>query len=181
MVQPPNAQLLAVLENAIEFGKSIEKLTFRDDELGAQGMRAVMDMLAGYSKLKNLCLWRCRLGNAGVAAICDYLRGSTDKWSKMSPLRLLEITCDYDPPLLEPFPPPPSTSAVEGAELQTAPIAPNAKPKEAWSAASQEKKVTIATPPPVDMGYDSPGAEQKNIKIDLDSESHIPSPFPLPF
>ena len=57
-----------------------------------------------YKLCENLAFWHCNVGITGVAALCDLLRSSAAQWSRGSKIRLLEITSDYDPPLLEPYP-----------------------------------------------------------------------------
>jgi hypothetical protein len=57
-----------------------------------------------YSLCQNLGFFHCNVGEAGVEALCDLFRSSAGSWSKASKIRLLEITGDFDVPLLEPYP-----------------------------------------------------------------------------
>eukprot|EP00899_Mesostigma_viride_P008472 jgi/Mesvir1/17626/Mv08851-RA.1 len=90
----PYEPLLQLIENSIEGFKLVEKVVVRDELMGPEGVRAIVDALAGYPYCRNLCFWRCAIGDEGVAAICDLLSAGAEKWSIGTKLKLLEITND---------------------------------------------------------------------------------------
>ena len=45
-------------------------------DIGAQFAEVMCDMLAGYSKVKNLCFWGAAIGDGGLLALADLLQAS---------------------------------------------------------------------------------------------------------
>jgi hypothetical protein len=45
-------------------------------EIGPQFAEVMFDMMAGYSKVKNLCFWGAAIGDGGLLALSDLLQAS---------------------------------------------------------------------------------------------------------
>lgn len=87
----------AALEEKLETGKAFDKVTFQGPEITSANLSAVLDAMAGYPSVKNLCCWNCNIGDQGLLAVSQLLQSSGDKTWRGSKLRLLEITNDGDP------------------------------------------------------------------------------------
>mmetsp|Transcript_20845 Transcript_20845/g.66020 ORF Transcript_20845/g.66020 Transcript_20845/m.66020 type:complete len:323 (-) Transcript_20845:9-977(-) len=94
--------LKAAIDKGVDTMKPMEKVVVQDDTIGPMGVKCILDMLAGYAGVRNVCFWRSRIGDEGLGYVCDILRASatSDKWSLASKVRLLEVTnddCDGTP------------------------------------------------------------------------------------
>ncbi|MEW5298518.1 MAG: hypothetical protein WDW36_001632 [Sanguina aurantia] len=78
------------LELKLQDGTAVDK----GPEVSGAALRAVLDCLAGYPGVKNLCCWGCCLGDEGLYGICQLLKCSVDQRWRGSSIRLLEVTSD---------------------------------------------------------------------------------------
>ncbi|GAX83285.1 hypothetical protein CEUSTIGMA_g10711.t1 [Chlamydomonas eustigma] len=94
---PPLKTILAQIDDAVvEGGKPINKISLQGPDIGWQHLAAVLDCLAGYTSVKNLCLWACNIGDEGLMRLATMLKSSAaaDKWWKGSKLKHIEICRD---------------------------------------------------------------------------------------
>ena len=89
----PSADLVKRIEEVAEKSKPLECVALAEP-LGAPGVQAICDVLAGYPKCRNLQLWRCGIGDEGLDAISTYLKASTRPWTRASQLKLLDVAHD---------------------------------------------------------------------------------------
>ena len=63
--------------------------------MGWQQLAAILDGLAGYPGVKNLCLWSCNIGDEGLVKLAQFIKSSgADKWWRGSKLKHVEICRD---------------------------------------------------------------------------------------
>ncbi|PNW84679.1 hypothetical protein CHLRE_03g154300v5 [Chlamydomonas reinhardtii] len=74
--------------------KPLEKVSLRGPQHTSGSICAVLDAMAGYAAVKNFACWGCNLGDEGLYALSQLLRGATTRtWTGSKP-RLLEVVHD---------------------------------------------------------------------------------------
>ncbi|KAG2498359.1 hypothetical protein HYH03_003618 [Edaphochlamys debaryana] len=90
----PDKPLLEEVEAKLTVCKALDKVSLRGPQHTGASMCAVLDAMAGYAHIKNLCCWGCNIGDEGLYALTQLLRASvTRTWTGSKP-RLLEIVHD---------------------------------------------------------------------------------------
>ncbi|KAG1668299.1 hypothetical protein FOA52_011196 [Chlamydomonas sp. UWO 241] len=91
----PIKEVAALIEESIQDTANIAKVSLSGPDVTFGELAAVLDCMAGYAPVKNLCLWSCNVGDKGMVALGTLLKAaSSDKWWRGSKIKHLEVCGD---------------------------------------------------------------------------------------